>query len=239
MDDYRSTAAFYDGCLTPLLSGLRADVRTFILHRGYARIIDIGCGTGDQLHLLENSCGELVGIDNSPAMLARARQSCSERVALHLADAVQLDFPDGYFDGAIISFSLHEKHAALRDLIYASAQKVVRQGGSLIVSDYSDAPIGPKGFIIGTLPIPIIQRMAGRTHYRNYLNWMRQGGLEQFLQRKRQTVDVISRRFGGTVLCCAVARDEAMRTYQKHIALLNQSIAPRPPEPTDEHGQQK
>lgn len=230
MDDYRSTAAFYDRCLTPLLNRMRADIRTYVQHRGYRKIIDICCGTGDQLQLLENSADELVGIDNSPAMLARARQNCSDNVALHLADAEQLEFPDGYFDCSIISFSLHEKHETIRDLIFSSARRVIRQGGSLIVCDYSGNPSGFKGFFLGNLIIPIIERFAGRLHYRNYLSWMRHGGLEIFLQHHHQTADIISRRFGTAALCCAVARDDELRAYRKHIALLNQSL----PTPTFE-----
>jgi demethylmenaquinone methyltransferase/2-methoxy-6-polyprenyl-1,4-benzoquinol methylase len=171
-----------------------------------------------------------VGIDNSAAMLARARQNCSDNVILHLTDAEQLDFPDGYFDCAIISFSLHEKHETLRELIYTSVRRVIRQGGSLIICDYSGNPVGLKGTVLGHLAIPIIERLAGRLHYRNYLSWMRQGGLELFLQQRCQAADIISRRFGGAALCCAVTIDDELRAYQKHIALLNQSLPARPPE---------
>lgn len=232
MDEYRSTAAFYDRCLTPLLKQLRTDIRTFIQHKGYRRIIDICCGTGDQLRLLENGSGELVGVDNSVTMLARARENCSDDVVLHLIDAEQLTFPDGYFDCGIISFSLHEKHETRRDLIYSNGRKIIRQGGALIVCDYSNSPSGLKGFILGNLVIPVVERMAGRPHYLNYLSWMRAGGLESFLQQRRQTTDIISRRYGGAVISCAVAIDDDLQSYENHIALLNRSLSA----PTIENG---
>jgi len=224
MDDYNSSATLYDRCLTPFLKPLRTDIRTFIQHRGYRRIIDICCGTGDQLQLLENGGKELVGIDHSVAMLARARRNCSENVALHLVDAEQLDFPSGYFDCAVVSFALHEKHQTLRDLIFTNGRKVVRQGGSMIITDFSQGSAGIKGFLLGDMLFPVIERLAGRSHYLNYLSWMREGGIEGFLQQRRQTVEVISRRFGGSVYCCAVSVDDDIQTYHKHLALLNRTF---------------
>ena len=224
-DEYLNSASLYDRCLTPLLKPLRTDIRTFIQHKGYRKIIDICCGTGDQLHLLENDRMELVGIDNSIAMLARARRTCSDNVSLHLLDAEQLDFRDGAFDCGIISFGLHEKHETLRDLIFSNAQKVVRQGGSLIIADYSGESSGFRGSLLGGLLIPLVERIAGKTHYQNYLNWKRQGGLEGFLQPKGLRVDVISRPFAGSVLCCAVARNDDAKDQQKHFALLNRALS--------------
>lgn len=225
MDEYGPSATLYDRCLTPLLKSLRVDVRTFIQHQRYHRIIDICCGTGDQLKLLDNGSEELVGIDNSVAMLSRARLNCSENVALHLMDAEQLDFPEGYFDCAILSFAMHEKHRTLRDLIFSGARKIIRQGGSLILTDYSKTYSGIKGMLLGGFSIPIIERLAGRDHYLNYLSWQQDGGTEGFLQQRQQTVDLISRRFGGSVVCCGVAIDDQAKISQKHFALLHQAIS--------------
>ena len=230
MDDYGSSAALYDRFMTPLLKSLREDVRTFIQHRGYRKVLDLCCGTGDQLKLLENGAEELVGIDNSEAMLARARSNCTEQVSLHLSDASQLDYPPGYFDCAILSFALHEKHQTMRDLIFARGREVVRQGGSLIITDFSEKPMGVRGFVLGDLLIPVIERIAGREHYLNYLSWKREGGIEGFLHQRHQTVDIISRRFGGSVYCCTVTIDDDKKAYQKHLALLNKSFSPPPTE---------
>ena len=225
-DEYSLSATLYDRCLTPLLKKFRTDIRTVIQHRGHRRVLDICCGTGDQLRLLESGTEELVGIDNSEAMLSRARKNCGERTILHLTDATQLDFPVGYFDCAILSFALHDKHPTQRDLIFSEARKVVAQGGSLIVTDYSKEHTGINGFLLGDVVIPVVERLAGKDHYRNYLSWQRDGGIEAFLQRRSDRVDIISRRFGDSVFCCAVAMDDELKTYQKHLALLNKSLSP-------------
>ncbi|MBT8330030.1 MAG: class I SAM-dependent methyltransferase [Desulfofustis sp.] len=226
IDEYSLTAILYDNCLTPLLKAFRTDIRTLIQHRGHRRVLDICCGTGDQLRLLESGTLELAGIDNSEAMLARARKNCGEHTTLELADATQLDFPAGHFDCAILSFALHDKHPTQRDLIFSNARKVVAQGGSLIVTDYSKDPSGFKGFLLGDILIPVVERLAGRDHYLNYLSWQRNGGIEAFLQQRSDSVDIISRRFGGSVFCCAVAIDDDIKTYQKHLALLHKSFSP-------------
>ena len=49
-------------------------------------------------------------------------------------------------------------------------------------------------------------------------------GLEGFLDRRNLPVDVISRPYGGTVLCCAVAINDAGEAFNEHIALLNRSL---------------
>jgi demethylmenaquinone methyltransferase/2-methoxy-6-polyprenyl-1,4-benzoquinol methylase len=82
------------------------------------------------------------------------------------------------------------------------------------------------GFLLGDVVIPVVERLAGKDHYRNYLSWQRNGGIEAFLQRYSDRVDIISRRFGGSVFCCAVAIDDELKNYQKHLALLNKSLSP-------------
>ena len=224
-DEYSLTATLYDYCLTPLLKKFRTDISTVIQHRGHRRVLDVCCGTGDQLRLLESETKELIGIDNSEAMLARARRNCGEHTVLILKDATQLDFPEDRFDCAILSFALHDKHPTQRDLIFSQARKVVAQGGSLIVTDYSKETSGIKGFLLGDILIPVIERLAGKDHYRNYLSWQRDGGIETFLQQRSDRVDIISRRFGGSVFCCAVTIDDDYKTYQKHLALLDKSLS--------------
>ena len=228
-DEYQSYAKLYDRFLTPLLRPLRIDIRTFIHYRGYRNIIDMCCGTGDQLQLLERDGMNLVGVDNSVSMLEKARERCSDRVTLHMLDAEQMQAPEEPFDCALLTFSLHEKHATRRNHIFANARKMVRQGGSLIVTDYSGSSEGIKGSLIGRLLMPIIERCAGKTHYQNYLDWHKKGGLEVYLDRHEQTVDVISRPYGGTVLCCSITIDDAGQALRRHIALLNRSLTSTSP----------
>jgi SAM-dependent methyltransferase len=224
IDEYRATASLYNRCISPFLKQMREDIRTFICHRRYKRIIDICCGTGDQLQLLEGPDMELVGVDNSISMLEQARRNCSDAVQLHLLDAEQLCFSTGAFDCAIISFGLHEKHPASREIIFDNTRKLLRQGGAYILADYSGTAAGLKGSWVAGFLVPIIERCAGREHYRHYLSWSKQGGLEGFLEHRNERADIISRPFGGAVICCSITIDDEARTYNKQLALLNKAF---------------
>lgn len=234
-DEYQSTAVFYDRILTPLLRPLREDIRTFIHYRGHRDIIDICCGTGDQLQMLERDDMHLVGVDSSVSMLEKARRRCSDNVSLHLLDAEQMELPQGSFDCGILVFSLHEKHPTIRSQIFENARRLIKQGGSLILADHSGEPDGVKGSVIGSFLMPIIERCAGKSHYLNYRDWQSRGGLEGFLDRRDLPVDIISRPYGGTVLCCAVNIDDAKQAFNEHIALLNRSLQSPSPEPSHNH----
>lgn len=62
------------------------------------KLLDVGCGTGMFLEFLW-SCGfDLTALDNSPDMLARAREKIGHRADLHLGSAEHLPFEDREFD---------------------------------------------------------------------------------------------------------------------------------------------
>jgi len=218
-----------------MLRTLREDISTYINYRGYRSVIDICCGTGDQLQMLQRPSMNLVGIDSSSSMLDIAKKRCPEQVELHLLDAQQLQPPREPFDCALLVFSLHEKHATIRDQIFANARRMVRQGGSLIIADYSGIADGMKGTLIGSVLTPLIERCAGKEHYRNYVDWRERGALEGFLDHHGLVVDVISRPYAQTVLCCAFTVNDDKEEFSRHLALLNHSLKPGATQPETAH----
>jgi ubiquinone/menaquinone biosynthesis C-methylase UbiE len=103
------------------------------------RVLDIGCGTGDDVHLLAQrvgASGRAIGIDVSEEMIAEARirHAGSALPFTFLAgDAADLPFADACFDGclAIRTFQhLVDPHGALAEMV-----RVVRPGGRLVVVD--------------------------------------------------------------------------------------------------------
>ncbi len=223
-DLYQSIAPLYDTVVSPLLRSVRRDIATYIRFKQYRSIIDVCCGTGEQLRLLDGPDTRLVGIDSSLAMLAQAQQRSADSITFHLLDAEQSFLEGELYDCAIISFALHEKHAAAALNVFQNARRMVRPGGSLIIADFSGAASGAKGFLIGRIAIPLVERLAGKAHYHHYRRWLAGGGLEGFLTIQRAASDIICRPFGRTVLCCAVGITGPELPWETGLALLHRTL---------------
>jgi demethylmenaquinone methyltransferase/2-methoxy-6-polyprenyl-1,4-benzoquinol methylase len=111
------------------------------------RVLDLGCGTGDlsiNLARLSGKGVEVIGLDYSPPMLARAREKAfragvGERVTFIHGEATRLPFPDAHFDAVGISF-------AFRNLTYknplcmphfAEVLRVLGPGGRYVIVESS------------------------------------------------------------------------------------------------------
>lgn len=62
------------------------------------RLLDIGCGTGNNLQIFNEKWCSLTGIDSSADMLEVARQKYGDRAELILADSRDIPFSDNEFD---------------------------------------------------------------------------------------------------------------------------------------------
>lgn len=102
-----------------------------------AHILDLCTGTADIAILLVQKHPDVrvTAVDASPRMLEVARRKVAQRLPAHLAeriefvegDALALPYPDGHFDGAVISFGLRNLESlegGLREM-----HRVVRGGG--------------------------------------------------------------------------------------------------------------
>ena len=102
-----------------------------------AKLLDIGCGTGDMLRIFSEVCpgAGLAGLDFSPNMLKTAENNLRDLPGIRLqqGNALDLPFPEKSFDGASISFALRNTADYLRALLEAA--RVLRPGGVLLVID--------------------------------------------------------------------------------------------------------
>jgi demethylmenaquinone methyltransferase/2-methoxy-6-polyprenyl-1,4-benzoquinol methylase len=99
------------------------------------RILDVATGTGAVARELVAQKGcSVVGVDQSPEMLAEARRRSNGRIELAEASAEQLPFADGEFDGLTFTYLLRyvdDPAATLRELA-----RVVRPGGSIAALEF-------------------------------------------------------------------------------------------------------
>ncbi|MCB2228948.1 MAG: methyltransferase domain-containing protein [Desulfarculaceae bacterium] len=98
------------------------------------RLLDLGCGTGRMLGLLSRAGFTPFGLDCSPAMLARCRQTGS--FPLVLADAARgLPFRDQSF-ATVVSLHatlIHLTAPGELEAALAEARRVLMRGGMLVV----------------------------------------------------------------------------------------------------------
>ena len=163
MDEYARFASLYDAVVGPFLAPVHRAVAGALPRTG--RVLDLCCGTGTLTALAAGRTGRAVGVDNSPAMLARA-EAARPGVPFVRADATRLPFGDRAFDGVVLSFALHEKDADAGRAMLDEARRVLRPGGLLLVADYRTARTGP-GPLAG-LAVALVERMAGKGHFACY-----------------------------------------------------------------------
>src|SRR5438045_7290460 len=74
--------------------------------RSDAKVLDVGCGTGDlSVELFEKAAAQVTGIDFCRPMLELA-QAKAPRLAFIEGDALRLQFADASFEGLTIGFAL-------------------------------------------------------------------------------------------------------------------------------------
>lgn len=112
-----------------LAEGLRLSKRECVL--------DAGCGPGLVACYLAPLSGSVIGVDATPAMVAKAKQMADEKgcsnATFKEGFMERLPFPDHAFDGVVTRYTFHhvlDAAAAMRELI-----RVCRPGGRVVVCD--------------------------------------------------------------------------------------------------------
>ncbi len=100
-------------------------------------VVDLGCGTGELLLALMEKAEHVIGVDNSPNMLEKARQKISEhesKITLRLGELEYLPLRDHEADCAIINMVLHHLTNPLDSII--EAHRILKGGDNLIIVDF-------------------------------------------------------------------------------------------------------
>ncbi len=97
-----------------------------------ARVLELGCGTGEFTRRVAPVGAHLVALDLSAELLAKARAKVGAAARFVRGDAEALPFPDGTFDVVYGCSVLHhlDLEAALREV-----RRVLRPGGRLVFSE--------------------------------------------------------------------------------------------------------
>lgn len=180
-------------------------------------VLDVATGTGLVAEQLLARGHRVTGLDQSPDMLAVARQRFGDRVELVEASATEIPFPNASFDHLTFTYLLRyvdDPGATLAELA-----RVVRPGGTIASLEFCV----PRGFwrplwdIYVGVCLPIAGRAISRGWYDVgrflgpsirgfYERWPLESQLD--LWRQAGIVDVRARRMslGGGVVICGVRR---------------------------------
>ena len=175
----------YAAIIDPLLRDIRRYTPEFSGMQSGDKVLDVCCGTGEQVFQYSGRGIIATGIDLSPSMLRLAAMNKTrfhlEKSSFLSADATVLPFKDGCFDYASVSFGLHDKEGEARDKVISEMKRVVKKKGALVLIDFQ-VPL-PKNLY--SFLAKAIEFLVGGAHYRGFRDYIKQGGLEGILKNHK------------------------------------------------------
>ena len=163
---YNRNAVIYDAMDRMIRDAWRAKV----ISQAVGRVLEVGVGTGNNLPFYEPAVTcEMVGIDLSPGMLARARKKpCRVPRELLEMDAQSLAFPDASFDTVLatcVFCTVPDPILGLKEV-----RRVCRPTGCILLLEHVriDKPvIGPLMDLLDPLSVALIGTHINRRTIEN------------------------------------------------------------------------
>jgi cyclopropane fatty-acyl-phospholipid synthase-like methyltransferase len=112
------------------------------------QVLDVGCGTGEQVMLAARHGAEAMGVDIAALAIARARAKAEERgisATFQVADVLHLDRLGRQFDVITDSGVFHVFDDEQRPVYLNSLRSALRRGGMYYMMCFSDRQPGDWG----------------------------------------------------------------------------------------------
>lgn len=171
----------YSNLIDPLLRDIREFVPGFAGMNAGNKVLDVCCGTGEQVFEYARNGFTATGIDIASDMIKTALKNKIkhnlENVSFQQADATSLPFSDCHFDCASVSFGLHDKGKIAREKVVSEMKRIVRPGGTLIFIDFQ-VPLPAN---IWALFARTIEFLASGDHYRGFKDYLKNGGMSSLI----------------------------------------------------------
>jgi ubiquinone/menaquinone biosynthesis C-methylase UbiE len=191
--------SLYDKLIDPFLKDVREFVLNFSEIKPGERVLDIGCGTGDQAIYFAKRGAIVAGIDINPKMIGRAlmrKKKEGLEVYFQGGDATNLPFLEPVFDLAVISLVLHEIESKDRNKVISEMKRVVKKGGRLIFVDFN-CPL-PKSMT--SFFVNLIEFFVGKKHWQNFKSYLKEGGILKILERSKLKLEKVEYLKGGLLV---------------------------------------
>lgn len=154
-------ANWYDFLMAPLERQAVGVWRQRLVGRASGQVLEVGVGTGANLPFYPSDC-QLLGVEPSEDMLARARQKVSATLMpLQVGSAEQLEFPDDSFDTVVATLVLCSVADPLKSL--EEMRRVLRPGGRLLLLEHVAMP-QPAMKGLQDAMTPLWKRTMGNCH---------------------------------------------------------------------------
>jgi ubiquinone/menaquinone biosynthesis C-methylase UbiE len=183
-DRYQRIAWVYDLLDLPFEYGRYRKIRPLLFRGLSGRILEAGVGTGRNFPFYPPS-SEVVGIDLSPAMLARAerrRPVATAQVELREMNVTQLRFADRSFDAAVATFLFCTLPDELQVAGMRELGRVVKPGGIIRCLEYT-RPSGGLRRAMTRLWEPWVYWAYGAGFDRQTEKYLPEAGLQLFESR--------------------------------------------------------
>jgi ubiquinone/menaquinone biosynthesis C-methylase UbiE len=164
------------------------------------RVLDVCCGSGDWSAELAAAGCQVVGVDNSPAKIAYAREKRTT-ARFEIMDATALPF-SCEFDAAVISLALHVLSAPVREAMWKAMVRAVKAGGLLVALDYT---VPQRSTVLGRTADTLIEwderslLKSDPEHYHNFRQFKQDGGLRAWALAQPHEIVRQQDYWGGTV----------------------------------------
>jgi ubiquinone/menaquinone biosynthesis C-methylase UbiE len=137
-DWYDRLSGIYRTWIGQWESGLRRQALQALQVRTGERVLEVGCGPGQDLPALIDAAGtdgRVVGMDLSRGMLEQARKAVPRGGTIHLVqgNGVSLPFASQVFDGVYMSFVLELFDTLEMEQVLGEGSRVLQPGGRLVL----------------------------------------------------------------------------------------------------------
>ncbi|MBN1410586.1 MAG: class I SAM-dependent methyltransferase [Spirochaetales bacterium] len=172
-------AHLYDFLLFPFIHPIRKKLLSIADNYKYLKILDVCCGTGNQLKYLKSKGFDAIGIDLSDKMMSVAAKGAVP-VKCFKENAEEMSFEPESFDMTTTTFALHEKTTESALAVLHEMLRVTKKGGHLILIDFNIDQSVPS---LSRKACTFIESLAGGEHYENYKNYCNTGGIDSLINQ--------------------------------------------------------
>ncbi len=99
--------------------------------------VDLGCGTGSVLELMQGKAEQIIGVDGSSRMLELSRRRFAKSnhdISLRIGELDHLPLKDGESDFVCLNMVLH--HLSEPAIALDEIKRVLKKGGTLLITDF-------------------------------------------------------------------------------------------------------